>query len=95
MALALKAIHYFVAVADAGSVSAAARNLDSSQAAITEAIQGLESHLGALLFARHARGMSLTHAGHEFLRHSQRKRRLPSRQRAAERGENATLAAPK
>lgn len=72
MALALKAIHYFVAVADAGSVSAAARNLDSSQAAITEAIQGLESHLGALLFARHARGMSLTHAGHEFLRHSQR-----------------------
>ena len=72
MGLSLRAVHYFAAVAEAGSISAAARNLDTSQAAITEAIQGLESHLEILLFSRHARGMSLTHAGHEFLRHAQR-----------------------
>lgn len=72
MALTLRAIQNFTVVADVGSISAAVQHLNLSQAAITESIQSLEAHLGVLLFTRHARGMELTHSGHEFLLHSQR-----------------------
>ena len=72
MPLTLRAIQNFTAVAEVGSISAAVQHMNLSQAAITESIQSLEAHLGVLLFTRHARGMALTHAGHEFLRHSQR-----------------------
>jgi DNA-binding transcriptional LysR family regulator len=72
MSISLSALRYFNAVAETGSISAAVQNLNVSQATITESIQRLESHLGALLFRRHARGMAMTHAGHEFLRHTQR-----------------------
>jgi len=65
-------MRYFQVVGELGSISAAVQNLSVSQGAITESIQGLESHLGVLLFRRHARGMALTHAGHEFLRHTER-----------------------
>lgn len=44
--------------------------LNISQSAVTEAIKTLEADLGATLFERHARGMVLTHAGHQFLRHA-------------------------
>ena len=71
MSISIRAPQYFSAVAGTGSISAAMQSLNVSQAAVTEAIQRLEAHLGALLFRRHARGMALTHAGHEFLRHSQ------------------------
>lgn len=72
MSISLSALRYFNAVAETGSISAAVQNLNASQATITESIQRLESHLGTLLFRRHARGMAMTHAGHEFLRHTQR-----------------------
>jgi DNA-binding transcriptional LysR family regulator len=72
MSLSLRGMRYFRAVGELGSISAAVQSLNVSQAAITESIQALESHLGALLFRRHARGMALTHAGHEFLRHTER-----------------------
>lgn len=71
MALSIKAIRYFSVVAETASISAAIQSWNVSQAAVTEAIQRLESHLGALLFRRHARGMALTHAGLEILRHCQ------------------------
>ncbi|MFI4941025.1 MAG: LysR family transcriptional regulator [Burkholderiales bacterium] len=72
MSLTLKSMQYFNAVAETGSISVAMQNLNVSQAAITESVQRLEAHLGVLLFRRHARGMALTHAGHEFWRHTQR-----------------------
>jgi DNA-binding transcriptional LysR family regulator len=72
MSLSLRGMRYFRAVGELGSISAAVQSLNVSQSAITESIQALESHLGALLFRRHARGMTLTHAGHEFLRHTER-----------------------
>jgi len=72
MSISLSALRYFNAVAETGSISAAVQNLNVSQAAITESLQRLETHLGTLLFRRHARGMAMTHAGHEFLRHTQR-----------------------
>ncbi|GAA5177012.1 LysR family transcriptional regulator [Niveibacterium umoris] len=70
--MSFRSLRYFNAVAETGSISAAMQTLNVSQAAITEGIQRLEAHLGSLLFRRHARGMALTHAGHEFFRHTQR-----------------------
>ena len=70
MALSLKTIRYFIAVAEAESITGATQSLNISQSVVTEAIKTLESDLGASLFQRHARGMVLTHAGHQFLRHA-------------------------
>lgn len=57
----------FVAVAESGSLRAAARTLDLAQPAITRAIQELEHSLGAKLFIRGARGVRLTPIGKTFL----------------------------
>ncbi|MGB7755455.1 MAG: LysR family transcriptional regulator [Salinisphaera sp.] len=72
MSFSFQQLRYFVAVAEIGSISGAARELFSSQSTITEAIKSLESDLGVTLVQRHARGMALTHRGHTFLRHAQR-----------------------
>jgi len=53
----------FVETADAGSVSRAARQLALSQPSLTAQIQRLEAHLGASVFTRHGRGVTLTDAG--------------------------------
>lgn len=70
MSLSLKSIRYFIAVAEAESITGATQSLNISQSVVTEAIKALEADLGATLFQRHARGMVLTHAGHQFLRHA-------------------------
>lgn len=70
MSLSLKNIRYFIAVAEAESITGATQSLNISQSVVTEAIKSLEAELGAILFQRHARGMVLTHAGHQFLRHA-------------------------
>ncbi|MBB3564831.1 DNA-binding transcriptional LysR family regulator [Rhizobium sp. BK512] len=70
MAFTLRQIQYFVAVAEQGSVTRAAQNLSISQSSITEALKELESDLGVVLFERHPRGLSITHNGHQFLRHA-------------------------
>ena len=70
MAITLKNVRYFVAVAEAESISGAVQDLNISQSVVTEAIRTLEADLGATLFQRHARGMILTHAGYQFLRHA-------------------------
>lgn len=70
MAFTLRQLQYFVAVAEQGTVSRAAQNLSISQSAVTEAIKELEHDLGVGLFERHARGLTVTHKGHQFLRHA-------------------------
>ena len=70
MAFTLRQLQYFVAVAEQGSVTRAAQNLSISQSSVTEAIKELESDLGVELFDRHPRGLSITHNGHQFLRHA-------------------------
>ncbi len=70
MAFTLRQLQYFVAVAEQGSVTRAAQNLSISQSSITEAIKELEGDLGVSLFERHPRGLSITHNGHQFLRHA-------------------------
>lgn len=70
MAFTLRQLQYFVAVAEQGGVSRAAQSLSISQSAVTEAIRDLEGDLGVELFERHPRGLTVTHKGHQFLRHA-------------------------
>jgi DNA-binding transcriptional LysR family regulator len=70
MAFTFRQLQYFVAVAEQGSVTRAAQNLSISQSSVTEAIKELEGDLGVELFERHPRGLSITHNGHQFLRHA-------------------------
>src|SRR5262245_4770373 len=56
-------IRAFVAVADAGSVSAAARELFLTQPAVTRRLQRLEGAVGAPLLDRRRRPFALTRAG--------------------------------
>ncbi|MCB1496814.1 MAG: LysR family transcriptional regulator, partial [Bauldia sp.] len=70
MAFTLRQIQFFIAVADQGTVSGAAQKLSISQSSVTEAIKELERDLGVELFERHPRGLSITHQGHQFLRHA-------------------------
>jgi DNA-binding transcriptional LysR family regulator len=72
MAFTLRQLQYFVAVAEQGSITRAAQKLSISQSSITEALKELESDLGVSLFERHPRGLTITHNGHQFLRHATR-----------------------
>lgn len=72
MNVTLRQIRYFIAVAEAASVSSAARDLSISQSAVTTAIRDLERSLGARLLERSSSGVSLTHEGHLFLTHAKR-----------------------
>lgn len=53
----------FLAVADTGSLSAAARQLGASQPTLGRQIKALETQLGAALFTRQPRGLALTDTG--------------------------------
>ncbi len=60
-------LSYFVAVADEGQITRAARKLQLAQPALSQAIAQLELDLGFKLLERHARGVSLTAPGEVFL----------------------------
>jgi LysR family hca operon transcriptional activator len=67
----LRHLRYFVAVADAGSLTVAAqRNLHTSQPSLSRQIRDLEEDVGAQLLRRTARGIELTQAGRAFLDHA-------------------------
>ena len=70
MAFTLRQLQFFIAAAEAGSVTGAARALSISQSSVTEAIRALEDDLGVSLFDRQARGLEITHKGSAFLRHA-------------------------
>lgn len=56
-------LSYFVAIVEAGSISAASRQVHVAQPALTRQIKLLEEDVQTRLFDRHARGMQLTLAG--------------------------------
>ena len=67
----LRHLRYFIAVAEAGSVTvAAARKLHTSQPSLSRQIRDLEDEVGAQLLTRGARGSELTPAGRAFLDHA-------------------------
>jgi len=63
----LDQIRHFVAAADAGSFSAAARNLGRAQSAVSTSVGLLEADLGVELFDRSSRNATLTPAGEVLL----------------------------
>jgi DNA-binding transcriptional LysR family regulator len=63
----LRQVSYFLAVADDGSFTLAARKLRIAQPSLSQQVQALERDLGANLLERTSRGVRLTPAGREFL----------------------------
>jgi DNA-binding transcriptional LysR family regulator len=63
----LRAIETFVAIADAGSLTAAARARGSSLPAVVRLLAALEAELGTRLFERTTRRLALTDAGRRYL----------------------------
>lgn len=54
-------LRYFLAAAESGSLSAAAKRLHSNQPTVGRHIDALEAALGVRLFQRHKKGLTLTH----------------------------------
>ena len=63
----LTAMQTFVRVAEAGSFSAVAEQMNVARSAITRQIAALEAHLGVKLIARSPRRLSLTSAGAAYI----------------------------
>ena len=63
MAVKLELYRIFRAVADTGNISRAARQLYISQSAVSQSVRQLEQQLQTRLFARTARGVTLTDDG--------------------------------
>src|SRR4029077_13422260 len=67
----LRHLRYFIAVAEAGSLTVAAhRMLHTSQPSLSRQIRDLENEVGAQLLTRRARGIEPTPAGRAFLEHA-------------------------
>lgn len=64
----------FLAVAEAGSLSGAARRLGRSQPTLGRQIRQIEAQLGVDLFKRHPRGLALSDGGEALLPAAQRMR---------------------
>lgn len=64
----LEKIPYFVAIAQAGSLQQAAREVRVAQPSLTKAMHGLEAALKVTLFHRSRQGVKLTAAGEELRR---------------------------
>lgn len=68
----LRSLHYFVRIAELGSISRASAHLQIAQPALTRHVQRLEDELDAALFTRANRGVRLTEAGQKLLDSAQR-----------------------
>lgn len=69
--MTLRQYEYALAVAEAGSVTAAAELLHVAQPSMSQQIRGLERELGVQLFARTPTGLVPTVVGRAFLREAQ------------------------
>jgi DNA-binding transcriptional LysR family regulator len=84
----------FVAITEAGSISAAARRLGFAKSVVSERLAELERTLGTRLIQRTTRKLTLTEDGHSFLAHA-RGILFQAQEAAAELAERrGTLAGP-
>ena len=71
LAMELRHLRYFIAVAEEGSLTVAAeRRLHTAQPSLSRQIRDLEQEIGVQLLLRSARGVELTEAGKVFLDHA-------------------------
>jgi DNA-binding transcriptional LysR family regulator len=68
--IGIRHLRLAVAVADAGSLSAAARRLGIAQPAVSSQLRRIEESLGQALFERSAHGVRPTDVGRSVLRHA-------------------------
>lgn len=62
----LRALEYFIAIYETGSLSAASKKKFVAQPSISSSLKLLEHSLATSLFVRHARGVQATHAGEQL-----------------------------
>lgn len=67
----LQQLRYSIAVAEFGSITAAAKKLYMGQPNLSKSIKELEAEIGIRLFRRTARGVAPTPDGEKFLRYAQ------------------------
>jgi LysR family transcriptional regulator, cell division regulator len=72
LAVELTDLMTFSAVARTGGITRAAEELNTVQSNVTQRVKALEAEIGAALFERHSRGMTLTGAGRRLLPYAQR-----------------------
>ena len=87
-------IQSFLAVAEAGSLSAAARGLGRSQPSLGRDIRALEDQLGATLFDRHPRGLAPSQTGERLLPHAHQMRAAMGAIALTAAGQSQQLAGP-
>ncbi|WP_158744755.1 LysR family transcriptional regulator [Acidisphaera sp. L21] len=68
----LAAFRVFIRVAEAQSFSAVAREMGTTQPAVSRQVAALEEHLGARLIQRTTRSLALTEDGRDLLGHARR-----------------------
>src|SRR5262245_28098759 len=88
------ALRDFLAVAEGGSLSAAARRLGVSQPTLTRRMAALEERLGAELFLRTPRGLELTEAGEAILEPARHMEQEARNAEVAVTGRDRALAGP-
>ena len=64
--MTLQQMKYFVAVADSGSISEAAKRLFAAQSSVSDAVRAVEGHYGIKAFLRTPKGVMLTGDGKEL-----------------------------
>lgn len=65
--MTLQQLRYLIAIAEFGSINAAATRLYASQSNLSTAVKELERELGITIFSRSNRGVTLTNDGTELL----------------------------
>ncbi len=87
-------VQSFLAVAETGSLSAAARALGLSQPTLGRKVREIEASLGTELFQRHAKGLALTETGQVMLAPAQAMREAAGRLALVAAGEDRGLSGP-
>lgn len=87
----MTAMEVFCRVVEAGSFSAAARDLKVGQPAVSKSVAQLEDRLGVRLLLRSARGLTPTEAGMSFYSRAKRSIEEADEAEIAARGEGSTL----
>lgn len=81
-------VQAFLAVAETGSLSAAAREVGASQPTLGRQVREIEARLGVELFRRHAKGLALSDTGQAMLPAAQAMREAAGRMELIAAGED-------